>query len=182
MVVEIVSIVLSSLLSLIAVIISVVSIKKQTRSQNINSNIQLFDKRFQIYNFVNEAWFVVGYFDGALNFFGNKKHKFEDIMKLVKTTNLVKDIEPKINKLYANSKYYENMQELLFSGKPSEYLNSFLSAFSIYIDRIYSKESLDNNEEETAYQKLIRLLDSKDFDMEELRKFLDLSDIKRLDV
>lgn len=182
MVVEIISIVLSSLLSLIAVIISIISIKKQTNSQNINSTIALFDKRFEIYNFVIEAWFVVGYFDGALNFLTNKKHYFKDILKIVNNTNISKDVDSKIKKLYINSKRFEDMQELLFSGDISEYLQTFLSNFSTYIDRIYKKESLDKDEEESAYQELMLLLETKELDMKELKKFLDLSDVKRLDV
>lgn len=182
MILEIVSIILSSLLSLIAVTVSIVSIKRQIKSQNINSTISLFDKRFEIYNFVNEAWFVIGYFNGALNFFTNKSYHFKDILKIVKSTSLSKDIDANIKKLYINSKKFENMQELLFSGGISEYLNTFLSNFSIYINCIYKKESLDKKDEENAYQELMDLLETKELDMKELKKFLSLSDIKRLDI
>ena len=84
MIVEIISIVLSSLTAIIAIIISIISINKQTTSQNINATIQLFDKRFEIYLFTIELWYIIGYFEGGLDSSTKNKHTFAEILSYTK--------------------------------------------------------------------------------------------------
>lgn len=181
MIVEIISIILSSLLSLIAVIISIISIKKQTQSQNINSTIALFDKRFEIYNFVLDIWYIVGYFEGGLD--SNKqKHYYKEIIALIKNIKLSGDIEKKVEHAYKNSKKYLRMQSCLFSGKISDYLENLLLNFSTYIYGIYHAISIGADLEEPAYNELLKLYKTEEIDMEELRHYIDLSDVKRLDI
>ena len=182
MVVEIISIVLSSLLSLIAVIISIISIKKQTKSQNINSTIALFDKRFEIYNFVLDIWYIVGYFEGSQDANKKKKHYYQEIISLVKLNGLDEDMFRKVKYAYQNSNKYLRMQSCLFSGKVSDYLEKLLSNFSTYIHGIYHGLSIGKDIEEPAYNELLKLHKTEEIDMEELRQYIDLSDIKRLDI
>ena len=96
MIIQIISIILSSILSLIAVGVSIISIKKQTRSQNINASIQLFDKRFEIYNFIVDLWYIVGYFEGCQDLYKNTKKSYKNVIKYIKENNLTKDISKKI--------------------------------------------------------------------------------------
>ena len=182
MIVEIISIILSSLLSLIAVIISIISIKKQTKSQNINSNIALFDKRFEIYNFVLDIWYIVGYFEGSLDSIRKKKHYYQEIIALVNKNGLNGDIAKKVDNAYKNSKKYLRMQPCLFSGSVSDYLEKVLSNFTTYIHGIYHRLSIGKDIEEPAYTELTNLYETEEIDMKELRKYIDLSDIKRLDI
>ncbi len=72
------------------------------------------------------------------------------------------------------------MQSCLFSGSVSEYLWELLDAFEIYITGIYFKKSISEDLEERAYERILNLIDSKDFDMEELKSFISLSDMKRM--
>ena len=169
-------------LSLIAVSVSIISIKKQTKSQNINASIQLFDKRFEIYNFIVDLWYIVGYFEGCQDIYINTKKSYKNVIKYIKENNLTKDISKKVEYAYLNSKKYLRMHPCLFSGKVSHYLEKLLSNFTIYIYGIYHKTSLDKNLEEQAYQELFNLYETEDIDMKELRKYIDLSDIKRLDI
>ncbi len=184
MVVEIISIVLSSVLSLIAVAVSIISINKQTKSQNINATIQLFDKRFEIYNFMTDAWYIVGFFEGfkkGLNINDNN-NTYNTIIQLVKKCKLSQDILNRIELANANSKRYQYMQGLLFSGKVRDYLGKFLSNFSIYINGIYFKRITDKEKTEKAYCEIMKLHKTQKLDMEELMKFINLSDVKRLDI
>lgn len=179
---EIISIILSSSLSLIAVIISIISIKKQTKSQNIEASIQLFDKRFEIYNFVLDLWYIVGYFEGFQDIKSKKNHYYNELVTLIKKTDLKNDIANNVEYAYLNSKKFERMQSCLFSGKISEYLKKLLSNFSIYIHGIYHRCSLGNDISETAYKEILKLHETEDIDMEELQQYIDLSDIKRIDI
>ncbi len=179
---NILAIILPSVLSSIAIIVSIITIKKQITSQNINSTIALFDKRFEIYNYVYNAWYIIGYFESILdNLFNTSKHNYKELI-IVNKIDYSHDMLNRINIAYSCSSKYENMEKLLFSNKTRYYLGKFLSAFSIYINGIYHKSSIDKDLCESSYLQIMELLDTKDFDMEELRQFLDLSDIKRLDI
>lgn len=180
MVLSIISIVLSSLLSLIAIIISVIAIKKQTRSQDVNANIQLFDKRFEIYKYVYDMWFIVGYFEGGLDK-AKSKHTYAEIMSLLKYIDLTEEIQDKINKAYSDSQKFEYMYELLFSGKSKEYLEKTLPLFTIYINGIYHKKCVDVQSGNQAYNKLFKIFKEENYGMFDLHQYLDLSDVKRLD-
>ena len=182
MVVEIISIILSSVLSTIAVVVSIISINKQTKSQNINATIQLFDKRFEIYNFMIDAWYIVGYFEGGLDKAKIQKHCYAEIISFVNHVDLTPDIISRIQTAYINCNKYERMQELLFSGQVANYLDKFLSNFSTYISGIYHKRIVDKKTTEKAYIEIIKLHKTQNLDMEELMKFINLSDIKRLDI
>ena len=175
MVLEIVSIVVS----LAAVVVAVISINKQRQSQNINATIQLFDKRFEIYNFVLDIWFIVGYFEGAL-VANKKKHKYCNIIEIVKNKGLKGDIAKRVEYAYINAKKYLRMQECLFEGKISEYLYELLSNFETYIFGIHLGMSIGADVEEPAYQNLLNLRKTEKLDVEEMRQYLDLSDVKRL--
>ena len=109
MVVEIISIILSSVLSLIAVAVSIISINKQTKSQNINATIQLFDKRFEIYNFMIDAWYIVGYFEGGLDKEKIQKHYYSEIISFVNHVDLTPDIISRIQTAYINCNKYKRM-------------------------------------------------------------------------
>jgi len=74
------------------------------------------------------------------------------------------------------------MQECLFAGKVQDYLKNLLSAFSIYINGVYHKASIDKEFENKAYKKLFNLYKKQSIDMKELKDYINLSDIKRLDV
>jgi len=182
MIVEILSIILSSVLSLIAVIISIISINKQTKSQNINASIQLFDKRFEIYNFVLDLWYIIGYFEASQDIRKKKKHNYKQIIDFVRNVNLTKDISNKIKLAYQNADRYLRMQSCLFSGKVGNYLQKLLSSFYFYIYGIYHKVSLDKTREELAYKEIFDLYKTEDIDMKELKQYVGLSDIKRLDI
>ena len=182
MIAEIISIILSSILSLIAVVISIISIKKQTKSQNINASIQLFDKRFEIYNFVLDIWYIVGYFEGCLDANKKKKHYYKEIISLINVIDLDDDIANKVKYAYQNCNKYLRMQDCLFSGPVSDYLDKLLSNFSTYIHGIYHGLSFGKNFEEYAYSELLKLHQTEEIDTNELRQYIDLSDIKRLDI
>ena len=182
MIVEILSVILSSVLSTIAVVVSIISINKQTKSQNINATIQLFDKRFEIYNFMTDAWYIVGYFEGGLDGAKIQKHCYAKIISLINHVNLTPDIINRIQIAYINCNKYKRMQKLLFSGQVANYLDKFLSNFSIYISGIYHKRIVDKKTTEKAYSEIIKLHKTQNLDMEELMKFINLSDIKRLDI
>ena len=178
-IVEIVGIILNSVLSTIAVVVSIVAINRQRQSQNINANIQLFDKRFEIYNFVLDIWYIVGYFEGALD--ANKMtHKYSNIIEIVKRKKLEGDIAKRVEYAYINAKKYLRMQECLFEGKISEYLDELLSNFETYIFGIHLGMSIGADVEELAYQNLLNLRKTEKLDVEEMRQYLDLSDVKRL--
>ena len=49
----------------------------------------------------------------------------------------------------------------------------------MYITGIYYGKSIDSENEEKNYQTILKLIKSKDFDMQNLRQYIDLSDIKR---
>ncbi|MBE7074799.1 MAG: hypothetical protein E7376_02335 [Clostridiales bacterium] len=181
MVVEIVSIVLSCLTSVVAIVVSIVSIRQQTKSQNINASIQLFDKRFEIYKFTCDLWYIVGYLEAGLNI-NNKKHNFSEIIELVNEIEFTSEFKNRIENAYVNSRKYEIMQECLFAGKVQDYLKNLLSAFSIYINGVYHKASIDKEFENKAYKKLFNLYKKQSIDMKELKDYINLSDIKRLDV
>lgn len=182
MTIEIISIILSSTLSLIAIIISIISINKQTKSQNINSTIALFDKRFDIYNFVIELWYIVGYFEGGQDLKPNTKHTYQEIISFINHIDLSDEMKEKIKIAYIKSNKYSSMTKCLFSGKVEEYLNKLISSFTTYINGIYHKKSIDQQREEQAYQQIINLYETENIDMDKLRQFIDLSDIKRLDI
>lgn len=182
MAIEIINIILSSILSLIAIIISIVSINKQTKSQNINSTIALFDKRFDIYNFVIELWYIVGYFEGAQDLKQDTKHTYKKIISLINHIDLSNEIKDEIKTAYITSNKYSSMTKCLFSGEIEEYLNKLISSFTIYINGIYHKKSIDPQREEQAYNQIINLYKTEDIDIDKLRQFIDLSDIKRLDI
>lgn len=125
---------------------------------------------------------MVGYLEGVLCFAGVKKHSFDDVLRVVDNSDFPCDMRGKIEELYNNSKIFNDMQDLLFSGAVSDYLKEFLANFAVYIDRVFRKCSLDSQEEGRAYKALLRLAKTKDFDLNEIKKFLDLSDIKRADI
>lgn len=179
MIVEIVGIILNSVLSTIAVVVSIVAINRQRQSQNINANIQLFDKRFEIYNFVLDIWYIVGYFEGALD--ANKMtHKYSNIIEIVKRKKLEGDIARRVECAYLNAKKFLRLQGCLFDGKISEYLWKLLSNFETYIFGINNKISIGSDVEEPAYKNLLKLYKTEEIDMETMRQYLDLSDVKRL--
>ena len=180
MIANIISIVLSSTLSLIAVVISVIAIKKQTKSQNINANIQLFDKRYQIHQYVYDMWVVVGYFESLLDN-ANYKHTYVNIIKLLQSAELSNEIKEKINNAYENSEKYEMMSGLLFSGRSAEYLKEILPLFTIYINGIHHKYCLFEKISNDAYKQIFAIYKTENFGMNDLNQFLDLSDVKRLD-
>ncbi len=182
MAVQIVSIVLSSLTAIIAIIISIISIDKQTKSQNINATIQLFDKRFEIYLFTIELWYIIGYFEGGLDNSSKNKHTYAEILSYTRKVNLNNDIRNKIDIAYEKSQKYKVLHKCLFEGSAEEYLERLISAFSTYITGIYYGKSIDSENEEKNYQTILKLIKSKDFDMQNLRQYIDLSDIKRLDI
>ena len=179
---EILSIVLSSVLSLIAVIVSIVSIRRQTHSQNVTAAIQLFDKRFEIYNFVIDAWFIIGYFEGGLDLKNGENHYYNQIVEFCGQVELSQDIRNRIKVAYENVDRFKRMQSLLFSGDVSDYLKKFLSAFSIYISGIHHKRTLEKNLAEETYRCILEMYDTEEIDMKQLKEFIDLSDVKRIDV
>ena len=54
--------------------------------------------------------------------------------------------------------------------------------FSTYISGIYHKKVVNKETTEKAYSEIIKLHKTQNLDMEELMKFINLSDIKRLDI
>lgn len=182
MMIQIINIISSSILSLIAIIISIISINKQTKSQNINSTIALFDKRFDIYNFVIELWYIVGYFEGGQDLKQTPKHTYQEIISLINHIELSSEIRDKIKTAYIKSNKYSSMTKCLFSGEIEEYLTKLISSFSIYINGIYHNKSIDPQREEHAYKQIIKLHETENIDIDKLRQFIDLSDIKRLDI
>lgn len=174
---QMISIILSSITAIIAIIISIISINKQTKSQNINATIQLFDKRFEIYNYVLDMWFVIGYFDGKMKAL-NLPYKYENIIKLSKLTDPI--IEDKINDCYTKCEKFAHLYKPLFSGKSFEYLKRVLPLFKEYIKGVYHKQ-IFKNDSEIVYQEIKEILKMKNFGMDDLQNFIDLSDVKRLD-
>lgn len=66
--------------------------------------------------------------------------------------------------------------------KISDYLECLLSNFSNYIYGIYHKIIIDEQVSEKSYHNLLKPQKTEMLDVEELRKYIDLSDIKRLDM
>lgn len=180
--IEIISIILSSLTAIIAIVISIISIKQQTKSQNINATIQLFDKRFEIYLFTIELWYIIGYFEGGLDSCTKNEHTFAEILSYTKNVNLNNDISNKINTAYEKSQKYKILHRCLFDGPTEQYLEILISAFSTYITAIHNGRSIDSKNEEKDYKTILTLIKSKDFDMQNLKQYINLSDIKRLDI
>lgn len=179
MLLQIISIVLSSVLSFVAVIISIISIRRQTRSQNISAAIELFDKRFEIYNFVIDAWFIIGYFEGGLDLMKTKKRKYNKIMEFCNQVELSEDMNNRIKEAYQNCDKFLRVQKLLFVGEVSDYLEKFLSAFSVYINGIYHKRPLEETLAEETYKRILEMIDNEAIDMRALKEYVDLSDVKR---
>lgn len=169
--IQVISIVCSSVIAVVAVIVSIISIKRQTKSQMIDANIQLFDKRFEIYLFTIDLWYIIGYLEAGLDIL-RKKRTYKNILKSVNKLKFSEEVLKKIEKAYQNSHKYEIMQKCLFSGSVSDYLNQLLSNFTIYINGIYHKNSVFEEYEETAYQNLLELYRTQEIDTEELRKFI----------
>ncbi len=181
MITDIISIILSSILAVVAIFISISSLNRQTKSQKQNATIQLFDKRFEIYLFVVELWQIVGYFCGDINLDENKTYSYKEVLALSKSIKINENMQNKINFAYCNSNKYYYMQKCLFEGNVQKYLDDILSSFTIYITGIYFKNSMDKEFEQPAYDKIISLYKTKTFDLEELRQYIYLADIKRND-
>ena len=180
-IIQLLSIISSSIIAIVAVIVSIISIKRQTKSQMIDANIQLFDKRFEIYLFTIDLWYIFGYFEAALDIKRSKRN-YETILSIVNETKLSQEITSKIEYAFKNIHKYEVMQKCLFSEKISKYLKNLLLCFSFYISGIYNKKCADLKLFNHAYKDIKKLLETQDIDMEELKKFICLNDIMRKDL
>lgn len=177
MALEILSIVLSTLVSLIAIIVSFIAIKKQTQMETISANIQLFDKRFDIFFFTIDMWYVVGYFEGI--FSEKEVHTFQSILDYVNTHDLPQNVEQKIIQGHELCFKYEIMVKSLFDGRICDILINELNLFDNYIKPIANKAKMSSVTLEENYKNLLINRNESRFGIEEINNYLRLSDIKR---
>ena len=180
-IIQLVSIICSSIIAIVAVVVSIISIKRQTKSQMIDANIQLFDKRFEIYLFAIDLWYIFGYFESCLDL-KKCKHNYKNILSIVNEKEPSKEVFSKIHFAFKNIHKYEVMQKCLFSEKISKYLEELLINFSFYISGIYNKKCAYLRAYEHAYRDVRKMLATQDIDMAELKKFICLNDIMRNDL
>ena len=99
-----------------------------------------------------------------------------------KKVNLNDDIRNKIDIAYEKSQKYKILHKCLFEGSTEQYLENLISAFSTYITAIHYGRSINSKNEEKDYKTILNLIKTKDFDLQNLKQYIDLSDIKRLDI
>ena len=166
------------ILSVIAILISIISIRQQTKSQDTNACIQLYDKRFEIFLYILELWYIVGFFEGAI--VKNKKEKkYQSVLDINLGLRPEYDISKRIEVSHNNAFKFKAMYKSLYSGNVGLYIGELLSAYYKFIVGIYERDKIATSEQEKAYAKLMELKDTQDSGIEEINDYLMLSDVKR---
>jgi len=183
---EIVSIIISSCVSVLAITVSIISLNRQTRAQNLQSTIELYDRRIKIYCLLLDIVKMVGYTNGHA---GLKKDEpnpsAAELFEFIKRVPLPDDVSEKIANLVDDGEHLGIQARGLFKKELGDYIVEVIRCFRKYAGTL---KGLKRNykikiEDEENFKHLYSLIKDKERVgvISEINAYIDLSDIKRVD-
>ena len=182
-IVSIISLILDFVLALIAIIVSIVSIKRQTKEQELSNTIQLFEKRLNIYIYLENIFRFSGIIFAKLNIF-TPNTTFEQFKNNVRKNKLSEYDLSSVEELLDEQNIIKNQALALFEPKLSKYIIETIELFDDFFNVIL--ELSNSNKQATnlhylVYKSLIERIHDKEEGgiVSKINDYIILYDIKR---